>query len=148
MSLIRCQECNKKISDKAPHCPYCGIDTSLFEKESTGTDKKDSVKNNVAKLYFIPLALAILLFVSACDLPYGFYTFARIAVFFGSAIFMIWYFSITDSFSVICCLSILIAIIWNPFIPIYMSKDAWVSFDIIAAIIEIIMFIFGIIKSK
>ena len=34
MSLIRCPECGKSISDKAEKCPYCGLPASYFSTSS------------------------------------------------------------------------------------------------------------------
>lgn len=37
MALIKCPECGKEISDKAPACPHCGCPVDLMEKPIQGT---------------------------------------------------------------------------------------------------------------
>ena len=34
MALIKCPECGKEISDKAPACIHCGFPLSLVEKQN------------------------------------------------------------------------------------------------------------------
>ena len=34
MSLIKCRECGKEISDKAKSCPHCGSPTFFAEEEN------------------------------------------------------------------------------------------------------------------
>lgn len=43
MALIYCVECNAKISDKAPQCPYCGCPTSF----QTQSESKHAEENEV-----------------------------------------------------------------------------------------------------
>ena len=43
MALIKCPECGKEFSDKAPACPNCGFPTSELSDQQQTTD--DSVQN-------------------------------------------------------------------------------------------------------
>lgn len=43
MSLIRCPECNKDVSDKASSCPFCGCPSSSFPIINTEENKEDSI---------------------------------------------------------------------------------------------------------
>lgn len=85
---------------------------------------------------FISLILTVLFFISIFDLPYGFYTFMRILVFILSVIFIFLYYSERGYFSSTLIPVIIIGTLWNPIIPIYLTKDIWVVLDIIAAITE------------
>lgn len=39
MALINCQECGKKISDRAESCPNCGCPILLSEVEPNSEDR-------------------------------------------------------------------------------------------------------------
>lgn len=48
MAMIRCRECGKEISDKAPTCPYCGCpseEESQYRKLKSGNERSKSVWN-------------------------------------------------------------------------------------------------------
>ena len=92
------------------------------------------------------LTLGILFFVSVFNLPYGFYTFMRVFTLVLSALYVFYYYSETEKFSLTFIPVLAIGILWNPIAPIYMDKNTWVVFDYIAAIIE--FFIFAYIISK
>ena len=85
---------------------------------------------------FISLILTVLFFISIFDLPYGFYTFMRILAFILSVIFIFLYYSERGYFSPTLIPVIIIGILWNPIIPIYLTKNIWVILDLIAAITE------------
>ena len=95
------------------------------------------------KLWKIPIVLIALFAVSVFDLPYGFYTFLRIVVFILSLLFALCYYCCQERLSLFSVISIVIAIFWNPIMPIYLDKETWVCLDIIAAVLEIVMFIFS-----
>ena len=42
MSLIRCPECGKSISDKAEKCPYCGLPASYFSTSSQDLNGREA----------------------------------------------------------------------------------------------------------
>jgi len=77
----------------------------------------------------------IFLLIAIVDLPYGYYIILRILIFSISIMMIIsskyveskWFFY----------LPVFIAIIYNPIIPIYLSKANWVRIDVIVAIIFI-----------
>lgn len=96
-----------------------------------------SSNDSMYKSWKIPFILAIFFFASTFDLQYGFYTIFKICVFFLSGYFAICCFSSGDNFSAI--INALIAIIWNPILPIYLDKATWVFLDIIALTIECIL---------
>jgi hypothetical protein len=85
-------------------------------------------------LWLIPI---VLLSVATARMPYGYYTFTRIVV-CGSAAF-ITYISWKESENVISQLWAvvfgLIAVLFNPLVPIYLKRTTWFSIDIGIAII-------------
>ena len=48
-----------------------------------------------------------------------------------------------DDFLIISILAIIIAILWNPVLPIYLDKETWVCLDVIAIVLEIVMLSFS-----
>ena len=83
------------------------------------------------------LICAGFLFMGLIDLPIGFYTFLRIVVTIGSVAVVVTEFENGINFWVITFG--LIAILFNPLIPVYLNnKSAWVPIDIIGGIIFVI----------
>lgn len=78
-----------------------------------------------------------LLFIGLLNLPIGYYTLLRIVVTIGSVALVIKEFENGLNFWVITFG--LIAILFNPLIPVYLNdKSAWMPIDIISGIIFII----------
>ncbi len=83
------------------------------------------------------LICAGLLFIGLLNLPIGYYTLLRIVVTIGSVAVVISEFENGLNFWVITFG--LIAILFNPLIPVYLNdKSAWMPIDIIGGIIFII----------
>ena len=83
------------------------------------------------------LISAGLLFIGLLDLPIGYYTFLRIVVTIGSVAVVVAEYEKGFNFWVIAFG--IIAIIFNPLIPIYLNdKSAWMPIDIIGGIIFLI----------
>ena len=83
------------------------------------------------------LICAGLLFIGLIDLPIGYYTLLRIVVTIGSVAVVVSEFENALNFWVITFG--LIAIVFNPLIPIYLNdKSAWMPIDIIGGIIFVI----------
>lgn len=85
------------------------------------------------KLKFLFWAQSILLVLSAFRMPYGYYTFLRISTTIMAIIALIAMKKFVDKRWVIP-LSVVV-ILFNPVIPIYMSKSVWLIFDLVAAIL-------------
>lgn len=83
--------------------------------------------NFTAKVY---LGLGVLLLIAAAPLPYGFYTFTKIAVCGFSAVLSYQNFNTTDKNSIWAWFFLFIAVLFNPFIAIHMQKDVWMIVDI------------------
>lgn len=92
--------------------------------------KPSEVNMKVAKLI-----TAGLLLIAIAELPYGYYIFLRIIVFIVSAICVIEYFEKRNFFVYIFSM---IAILFNPIIPIHLDKETWIPIDIITSLIFII----------
>lgn len=66
MSLIKCVECGKEISDKAKQCPNCGIDFVKEKNKKTNEKIKKEVKKKIPlakKIIIILVSLIVGLFV-------------------------------------------------------------------------------------
>jgi len=79
--------------------------------------------------------VAGLLLIAIAELPYGYYTFLRITVFIVSIICVIEYFEKRNIFVILFAI---VAILFNPLIPVYLDKETWVPIDIITAVIFVI----------
>jgi len=81
---------------------------------------------------------AIALFIGVINLPIGYYTFLRIIVFAGS-IFVVYIDFDRNSINYWVIIFGLIAIIFNPFMPIYLNnKDYWIPIDVISGVLFVI----------
>jgi hypothetical protein len=91
------------------------------------------------------LICAGLLFIGLINLPIGYYTLLRIVVTIGSVTVLVNEFENGLNFWVFTFG--LIAILFNPLIPVYLNnKSAWMSIDIIGGIIFVIKSL--VIKQK
>jgi hypothetical protein len=99
-------------------------------------------------LWLIPIAL---LFIAIEKMPYGYYTFTRIvvcgfAVFFA---FVAWEDGpVSRLWSAIFGL---LAVLFNPIIPIYLSRGTWFYFDLLAASLfaaHLLVVRIGVIQTK
>lgn len=80
--------------------------------------------------------VSILLLLTFFSLPYGYYTFLRIAV-TGAAIYYGYYLyeqNLTEKMSFRFWGLIFIAILFNPLFPIYLNKATWGILDISTAV--------------
>ncbi|OGC51263.1 hypothetical protein A2982_04165 [candidate division WWE3 bacterium RIFCSPLOWO2_01_FULL_39_13] len=76
---------------------------------------------------------SVLLIFAFLDLPYFYYQISRIVV-SGTSFFLSYNFYLKKK-AIGAVVMFLLAIIFNPIIPIYMNKDTWIIFDILAVII-------------
>jgi len=88
------------------------------------------LKNIKQITLLIPLILLILAIIFD-GLPYGFFTLLRIVIFI-SALYYFWLIK-NDQKSWLSAIFLLIAILFNPIIPIYLSRPIWFFIDIIVA---------------
>ncbi len=94
------------------------------------------MKNQFIK-YFVILSIFILLGAIA-EWPYGYYTFLRWITCIASILVVLQAFEKNIDWAKV--VFIVIAILFNPLAPIYLSRSIWISLDIITGI----LFIFAI----
>lgn len=81
----------------------------------------------------LSILCCILLLAAVARLPIGYYTFLRIAVTFGALAVIIS--EMTKSIGLWIIVFALIAIVFNPVIPVYLyKKSLWTPIDILAAV--------------
>ena len=77
---------------------------------------------------------AALLLVGLLPLPYGYYTFLRIVVCLCAAVAAYLAFKAHNRMDVFVAISVAVAIVFNPIIPVYLNKGLWGVIDVVAAI--------------
>ena len=91
------------------------------------------IKNTIKPITTISILTAILLVVGCFRLPIGYYTFLRIVVFVAAGFLL--FKLITDGNNQQAIIMGLVAILFNPIIPIYLhSKTAWIVIDALTAV--------------
>jgi hypothetical protein len=82
----------------------------------------------------IPSIISILMLLAGVPkfFPYGYYTLLRLVV-CGTGTY-ISYISFKNEKQIIGFLAILVALLFNPIIPIYLDKEIWVIIDLFVAI--------------
>lgn len=84
-------------------------------------------------IFVIPIAL---LLIGLADLPTGYYTIVRIIVCFASCLSCHWSYKSDNKIGIVTILFGVIALVFNPFIPIYLNdKEVWTIIDIVAAVL-------------
>ena len=80
---------------------------------------------------------AIIIAIGAFPLPYGYYTLLRIV----ACLLFSWIGIVAFQKNALLVSSIaaLFAILFNPLIPVYLSKDIWIFLDIVAAIVALVI---------
>lgn len=91
---------------------------------------------NTKIIFWLKLFCIALLFLSFIRLPIGYYTFLRIVV-TGTAIYSAYFYYINKNIFWFWLFG-LIAIIFNPLIPLYFDKTTWFVIDIITGIIFLV----------
>lgn len=87
-------------------------------------------------LFLIPAAMLLL---ALADMPSGYYVFMRIVVCLACVIIAYGSYKREDSLNGSTILFGLMAILFNPIIPVYLyDRDVWMPIDIIGAVIFVI----------
>ena len=90
-------------------------------------------------LFFIPVAL---LLIGLADFPTGYYTLVRITVCLVSVLSSYWSYKADDKIGPATVVYGLIAILFNPIIPVYLqNKGAWAIIDVATAVLLAIKFL-------
>lgn len=94
-------------------------------------------------IFLVPAAFLLL---GIADMPMGYYTFMRIVVFLAGIFAAFMSYSENESINFWTIIFALVAILFNPIIPVYLhDKEVWAILDSIGAVIFIIK---GIIVHK
>lgn len=97
-------------------------------------------------LFLIPAAFLLL---GIADLPIGYYTFLRIVVFISSCLVAMGSYAQGDKLNLGVILFAVIALLFNPFIPVYLhDKEAWSVIDSITGVIYVGVGIYAAIQDK
>jgi hypothetical protein len=89
------------------------------------------------KMKVLYLICAAVLFIGIANLPVGYYTFLRIVVTVGSV--MVFYREIRHGFNFWVIIFGLLAVLFNPIIPVYLNeKSAWIPIDFIAGVLFLV----------
>ena len=84
-------------------------------------------------IFIVPI---VLLLIGLADLPTGYYTLVRIVVCLVSVLSCYWSYKSDEKIGIATVVFGLMAIIFNPIIPIYLhDKDVWAVIDIGAAVL-------------
>ena len=92
-----------------------------------------TTKNNLPiALWIVP---AIVLAVAVFPLPYGYYTFTRIVICLACIVLAYAAYAARGVAMVWTTLFVLIAILFNPLLPIYLKKQTWMYLDGCSALV-------------
>jgi len=105
-----------------------------------GTGEAALIKTIPITVWIVPIILlAVAIFVGINNhgqrLPYGYFTFLRIVVCLAAGCIAAATFR--DGKSLWATIFVLIAVLFNPFVPIEMNKDDWLFFDAVTTIVFI-----------
>jgi len=104
---------------------------------------KEILKSEVKNLLSLKLGIAILLFISTIELPYGYYQLLRLIVFASMGYFVYSEYKVVPR--LVVYIYILIGLIFNPILPISLTKEIWIYINIISGFIMSIM---GVLKPR
>lgn len=103
----------------------------IFKTGGNKTVEFREKKDLLTWLNWTGLLPAGMLLFAIHPLPYGYYILLRLVVCGCSIVYAVvgWHF-----FKPVAILSGILALLFNPLIPIYMDKEAWIVIDMIAAV--------------
>lgn len=134
-----CQTCGKEKIGEGRFCPNCGA--SFLEKAPNREVLKVSILPVCLGGFFLFLAL----FSDSLDI--GYFTFLRWVVAAASAYYLYVIYRNVHQWNFWAWTFVLLAILFNPIVPVYLDRDTWRLFDFIALILFIIYF-FKLRKGK
>jgi len=76
--------------------------------------------------------LAFMMFLAIFDLPYSYYEFLRPAVFIGSILLIFLISQQNKKLSLIIMLISIVALLFNPIIPIYSNRGFWLPMNVVS----------------
>jgi len=98
----------------------------------------DSLKNQLKTYMPWLLGIAsIMSFLAISDLPYGYYTLLRLVVCSTGIIYLIFFRN--EKFPTIDIIVFVVVLLWNPIIPVYLTKEIWTVLDLMVAVGGIVL---------
>ena len=94
------------------------------------------------------LVPAGLLFFALLPLPYGFYTLLRIVVCAAAGYLAFREYRMKESATVWTVALAIIAVLFNPLIPVHLSREVWAPVDVVAALVLVAHWRFGARPSR
>ncbi len=93
----------------------------------------ESIKNQLKAYMPYLLGIASLMsFIAISDLPYGYYTLLRLVLFSIGTLYLIFFRNV--KLPIVDILVFVVVLLWNPIIPVYLTKEIWTALDLIVAI--------------
>ena len=99
-------------------------------------------KNSIGLFLLIPALLLIL--APLISFPYGFYTFLRLIISITATVIIFQNFKTSEGINEISILFGLILILYNPIIPVHLSREIWMPINFITSGV----YIYGYFKVK
>ena len=85
---------------------------------------------------YLMYVVGVILFLGIFELPYNYYVILRWIV--GCSAFFVSYQYFSTKIINLGITYLLIGILFNPFLPVYLSKTTWISLDLICGLIFIL----------
>jgi len=76
-------------------------------------------------------------FIAISDLPYGYYTLLRLVLFSIGTLYLIFFRNL--KLPIVDILVFVVVLIWNPIIPVYLTKEIWTVLDLMVAVGGIVL---------
>ncbi len=106
---------------------------SSVNAEKAGREKvEDANERNGNTVMALLILVAIMSFIGIASLPYGYYTLLRIVVFVAAGILAIY--DLDRKSTAFFIISALVALIFNPIIPLYLDKGTWQVLDFLSGV--------------
>jgi uncharacterized membrane protein YccC len=85
--------------------------------------------------HLIPAVIAVLMLLAALGhWPYGYYQFLRLVV-CGTGLYVAWLLAYSSKYPWTAWFFVPIAILFNPLVPVHLSRDTWQLIDPICAVV-------------
>jgi hypothetical protein len=93
----------------------------------------DSLKNQLKPYMPYLLGIASLMsFIAISDLPYGYYTLLRLVLFSIGTLYLIFFRNV--KLPIVDILVFVVVLMWNPIIPVYLTKEIWTVLNVMVSI--------------
>ena len=95
-------------------------------------------KNSLYLFFLIPAVLLII--APIISFPYGFYTFLRLVISLTSGFIIYLTYKSSNGINEISFIFLIILILYNPVIPVHLSRDIWMPINFVTSAIYIFSF--------